>query len=132
MEKEALKSGSFVHLSLAPVGQSFKLFQAVVQEFKKNGVELKIDMDTELSFKDIFLKNTTGFINGFADIVTSDKVLECILICAEKCLYEKNGTKQKITMDLFEKEDARGDMFEVLFKIAQRNLKPFFPQALTA
>lgn len=130
MEKIALKSGNFLHLSLADIRQSFRLFQVVVQEFKKDGIDLKLDLDTEVDFREIFTKNTTGFISGLADIATSDAVLECVLDCAEKCLYESRGAKQKITLDLFEKEEYRGDMFEVFLKITQRNLKPFFPKAL--
>lgn len=130
MEKIALKSGRFLHLSLADVRSSFRLFQVVVQEFKKDGIDLKLDLETELDFREIFVNDTAGFISGLADVITSDAVLECVLDCATKCLYESNGTKQKITLDLFENEDYRGDMFEVFFKIVQRNLKPFFPQAL--
>ena len=129
MDKEMLKSGNMVYLNLAPVSSSFRLFQAVVQEFKKNGISLKIDLETEISIKDIFIENAEECISGLADIVTSDRVLICILDCASKCLYESGGTKQKITMDLFENESCRGDFFEVMYKIAVRNLKPFFRQA---
>lgn len=129
MEKEVLKSGNYLHLNLAPISLSIRLFQIVVQEFKKNGIDVKLDLDSEISFKDIFINNASGCLNGLADMVTSDRVLDCLLECSEKCLYESRGTKQKISLDLFEKEANRADMFEVFFKIAQRNLKPFFPKA---
>ena len=130
MEKEVLKSGSMLYLDLAPISVSFRLFQAIVQEFKRNGISIKIDLETELSLKEIFIENAADCLSGLADIVTSDRVVDCIMYCATKCLYEtRGGVKRKITFDLFDEESCRGDFFEVMYKIAVRNLKPFFPQA---
>lgn len=130
MEKIVLKSGSILNFQLAPIQSSFKLFQKVVQEFKKNGVEIKIDRDTPLDLLSIFEKNPSGFISGFLDIVSSDIALEVILECALRCSYESNGNKEKINLGVFEDEIKRGDFFEVMKTIAWKNLKPFFPNLL--
>lgn len=131
MDKEILKSGKALYVDLAPITSSWKLFQAVVMAFKKNGINLKVDLDTEINFRDIFLKNAGECLNGLMDIVVSDTVIETVLDCAAKCLYEAGGVKHKITLDTFEKEDFRADFFEVMYKIAIRNLRPFFPQLPT-
>lgn len=131
MDKEILKSGKALYIDLAPMSSSWKLFQAVVVAFKKNGINLKVDLETEINFRDIFLANAGECLNGLMDILVSDIVIERILDCGAKCLYEANGVKHKITLDTFEKEDSRADFFEVMYKIAIRNLKPFFPQLPT-
>lgn len=131
MDKEILKSGKALYIDLAPITSSWKLFQAVVMAFKKNGINLKVDLDTEINFRDIFLKNAGECLNGLMDIVVSDTVIETVLDCGAKCLYEAGGVKHKITLDTFEKEDFRADFFEVMYKIAIRNLRPFFPQLPT-
>lgn len=131
MEKEILKSGNSITISLSSITQSFKLFQLVVLEFKKNGLNLKLDRESELNFLDIFEKNIDSCINGLANIITSENILNLLMEMGNKCIYESVGVKQKVSLDLFEKEEYRVDFFEVLYKIAIRNLKPFFPKALS-
>jgi hypothetical protein len=131
MNKEIFKSGNYLYVDLAPISSSWRLFQEVVKEFKKNGISLKVDMETELNLKDLILSNMNGCLGGLMDIVTSDNVLSCIVECGSKCLYEVGGVKNNISLDCFEKESARADFFEVMYKIAIRNLRPFFPQVPT-
>lgn len=131
MERITLKSGSKLNITLAPVYNSIKLLQEVIKAFKNNGISLKIDRETEIDFMKLFEDNSDMFLGGLAEVVSSEKVLECVLACSEKCLYEKNGVKHKINLGLFDDEEIRKDFIEVIFKISIENLKPFFPNRLT-
>lgn len=128
--KELLKSGATLDITISNIKNGYALFQAVVGEFKKNGVKLTFEKDDDLlDFGKIFSRDMSAFIDNLLNVVTSDSVVNLIFACAGSCIYEKNGVKQKITWELFEQEENRGDFFEVMFLIAKRNLAPFFPKA---
>ena len=129
--KEKLQSGNTLSITLAPIKDSYKLFQAVVYEFKKNGIDLKLDRDSEINFLKIFEDNVSACLSGLANIITSDMVLDVIMEMGQRCIYTANGVSQKVTMDVFEEEANRRDFFEVIMKIALRNLKPFFQSPLS-
>lgn len=129
--KEKLKSGNSLSITLAPIRDSYKLFQVVVMEFKKNGIDLKLDRDSDIDFLKIFENNVSACLNGIANIITSDAVLEVVMEMAQRCTYYDGNTARKVNMDLFEEEKYRGDFFEVIMKIALRNLKPFFQNPLS-
>ena len=129
--KEKLKSGNSLSITLAPIRDSYKLFQVVVMEFKKNGIDLKLDRDSDIDFLKIFENNVSACLNGIANIITSDAVLEVIMEMAQRCTYYEGNNIRKVNMDLFEEEKYRGDFFEVIMKIALRNLKPFFQNPLS-
>ena len=126
MERIQLSSGNKVNITLAPITDSFRLFQEVVKAFKQNGLEIKLDRNSELSFMDIFEKNASACLGGLLDIISSQKVIDCIMDCCSRCTYD-NGQQQKINMNLFDDEELRGDYFEVLVAVAKANLLPFFP-----
>lgn len=129
--KEKLKSGNSLSITLAPIRDSYKLFQVVVMEFKKNGIDLKLDRDSDIDFLKIFENNVSACLNGIANIITSDAVLEVVMEMAQRCIYYDGNNARKVNMDLFEEEKYRSDFFEVIMKIALRNLKPFFQNPLS-
>lgn len=127
--KEVLSSGATLEVSIAPIRTGYRLFQAVVREFKKEGMGFNVSMDDEIkSLKDLFGKNPQTFISGLLDVVSSDEVINIIMECGLSAVYTKNGKSQKVSMEAFEDEDNRGDFFEVLKIIAEKNLFPFFPK----
>lgn len=129
--KELLSSGATIEVSIAPIQVGFKLFQAVVQEFKKSGINFDFSSDDEVkSLKDVFAKNPDKFISGLLDVVTSDKVLALVMECGKSAVYTKNGVAQKVSFDSFENEECREDFFEAAKVIVEKNIRPFFPKAL--
>lgn len=130
--KKILKSGATIEVSIAPVKTGFRLFQAIVQEFKKDGLGSDFtEDDAILDLRSIFLKNPQKFISGMLDVITSDKVIDLILECGASAVYTRDGVSMRVSMECFEDERAREDMFEVLQIIAQDNIAPFFPKART-
>ena len=129
--KETLSSGNYLTVNLAPVTEAFHLLQIIIYEFAKQGLDLKIDRKTEINFMEIFENNTKACLAGLAGIITSPNLLPTLQQMATRCIYEVNGVRQKIDNSTFEDENARSDFFEVYFKIAVRNIKPFFPKALS-
>lgn len=133
--KEILESGATLDVSIADVRTGFRLFSKVVSEFKKNGVNIEIYFDPKKGFdvnKMLEDKGNRNFLfEGFLDVVTSESLLELILDCAKSAVYEKGGEKQRVTMATFENEENRADFFEVMKLILLKNIKPFFPKALT-
>lgn len=133
--KEILKSGAILDVSIADVRTGFRLFSKVVSEFKKNGIDIEIYFDSKKGFdikKMVDDKGNRNFLfSGLLDVVTSESLLELLLECAKSAVYEKDGEKQRITLSTFEDENNRADFFEVMKIILLRNIKPFFPEALT-
>ena len=129
--KEKLQSGNTLSITLAPIKDSYRLFQVVVMEFKKNGINLKLDRETDINFLKIFEDNVSACLEGLANIITSDDVLQIIMEMGQRCKYTVNGVEQKVSMEVFEEENNRRDFFEVIMKIALRNLKPFFQSPLS-
>lgn len=117
MSKFILVSGKVVDIPLATIEQALNLYQAVASECKHANLDLKIEDDTTVW--QLLDKNTEALLN----IVSSSTVLEAIKDCSTKVLYDK----QHFSIQLFGKEDYRGDFFPVLELIALENLRPFFP-----
>ena len=127
--KEALESGATLEISVANVKLGWDLTVAVLRAFKSNGIDLELSLK-KLSIKDIIEKNADKFLSGLLDVVCSEDVMNKILACGSTAIYTRNNVAQKVTMETFEDEESRSDMVEVLYRIALRNLKPFFPKAL--
>ena len=127
--KEALESGATLEISVANVKLGWDLTVAVLRAFKSNGVDIELNLK-KLSMKDIIEKNADKFIAGLIDVVCSDDVMNKILACGNTAIYTRNNVSQKVSMEIFEDEEARTDMIDVLYRIAIRNIKPFFPKAL--
>lgn len=127
--KEALDSGATLEISVANVKLGWDLTVAVLRAFKSNGVDLELNLK-KLSIKDIIEKNADKFLAGLIDVVCSEDVMNKILSCGSTAIYTRNNVSEKVTLELFEDEETRSDMVDVLYRIAIRNMKPFFPKAL--
>lgn len=132
MKDIQLKSGNKLRFGLPPIIDSIRLVNAVARSFSQRGLEIKLDRNTDINFATLFEKNSEAFIQGLTDIVFDEFIMELVLKCAERCVYVINGVSQKITLETFESESARGDFYEVMVKIAIENIKPFFGKLLTA
>lgn len=131
MKDIQLKSGNILKFGYASVIDSLRLTNIVAKAFSQRGLGVKLDRDTEISFTGLFGKNPEAFIQGAADVIFEEFVMNNVLKCAEKCLYVVNGASQKITLATFEDEKAREDFYEIMIKIAMENIKPFFANLLT-
>lgn len=131
MEDITLKSGNILKIGLPPIKKSLDLVNVVAHCFSERGLNIKLDRDTELSFKGLFEKNRDACVKGLSDVIFNPQVTHCVLECAERCIYVYNGVSQKITLDLFDKEEYRADFYEVMIKIAIANIKPFLANLLT-
>lgn len=127
--KKQLSSGATIEVSVADIRTGYALFCDVIRAFKAYGLDLSVP--EKWSFQEIIRTNTSQFVNGFLDVVTSQSVLDQVLVCGERSIYTKKGVAQKVTLDVFENEENREDFFEVMYTIAQENLRPFLPKALT-
>ena len=126
--KQELSSGATVEVTPAAFLTTWKLATAVIFAFKMNGINIKIGekFNTEKLLKD----NLNGFLGGFIDVITNERVLDLVFECGKSAIYTKNGVSQKITKDLFEEEENRADFMETMYIVAKENLLPFFPKAL--
>lgn len=103
-----LASGAEVKVTAADIDDSWNLFQA----FLKIGLTVPVKRGDELpnTLKDIFC----------ASLANKD-MHALLMICAQKCTY--NGLK--IEQSMFQSVKAREDYLEVLYLVAEANLKPF-------
>ena len=131
MEEITLKSGNVLKVNVAPFIDAIRLTNIVAKAFSQRGLDFKIDRDTELKFETLFNKNPDAFVKGLADIVFEEFVMNVVFKCAERCIYVKRGVSLKINPDTFEDEEAREDFYEIMYKIAYANIKPFFANLLT-
>jgi len=131
MQDITLKSGNVLKFSVASFIDSIRLTNIIAKAFSQRGLNIKLDRDTELSFQGLFEKNPDAFIKGLMDVIFEEFVMDVVFKCAEKCIYVKKGVSMKVTAETFEDEEARKDFYEVMLKIAQENIKPFFGNLLT-
>lgn len=114
--KFQLKSGKKVELDIAPIETCLNLYRAILIECKGAGLDLSIaEEDTVMT---ILLKNLDAVLN----VMASEQVLEAIKDCCAKVLYDK----QRFSMELFEKVEARKDFMPVMMIVAMENIRPFF------
>lgn len=129
--KQLLKSGASLEVTVADVKTGYRLFTAIVRAFKMHGIELTIRK--EFNLQQLLDDNKDEVINGFLDIVVSEDVHDIAFECGQRAIYfSKDGKQARVTEELFENVDYRGDYFEVLKTIILENLRPFFPEALSA
>ena len=128
--KEALSSGATLEISVASVKLGWDLTVAVLRAFKDEGIDLDVDLK-KFSFRSLLENNADRILAGLLSVVCSEDVMNKILACGNTAIYTRNNVSQKVSMEVFEDEEARSDMVEVLYQIAMRNIKPFFPKALS-
>lgn len=103
-----IASGAEVKIAAADIEDSWALFQA----FLKIGLTVPVKSGDELpnTLKDIFCAS-----------LASKELHGLLMVCANKCTY--NGLK--IEQSMFQSVKAREDYLEVLYLVAEANLKPF-------
>lgn len=131
MQEITLKSGNKLKFGAASFIDCIRLVNVIARAFSQRGFNIKLDRDTEISFTGLFGKNPEAFIKGLMDVIFEEFVMDLVFKCAEKCVYIQNGVSMKINQDTFEKEEARADFYEIMYKIAYENVKPFFGNLLT-
>lgn len=114
--KKELPSGAKLEITLAPFEDANNLRRAVASELKK----VQVTSETELTEAN-FVKEL--LCTGLA----SREIEEAIWICLKRCLYNE----QKITPDLFEPADKRGDYLPICIDVATENLAPFMKGLLS-
>ena len=115
------KGGKKVVLNPASLDKAFKL-KALVEKalFKQNINVMDILDKEEIFFEDLF---------NIAMAIDSDiEVFDACFECMDKSIYDNI----KITKAVFEDEEARGDLYEVLFYCLKVNVYPFFRHLLSS
>ena len=107
--KKTLASGAELDITLAPFSEAKRLYQAVLKECKGSKIEAKTEIDYNF-IKDLILS-----------VGSSELVDEALKPCLARCTYNK----ARITDELFEGEQARGDYFEIIMEVGKQNLLPF-------
>ncbi len=111
LKEIVLPSGAILKVNLASFSVSKDLYQAILEEARTLKVDFSFDADLKLEmFKDILCMS-----------LSSKKIERAIWECMRVAIY--NGSK--ITEDLFESEEVRGDYFNIMFEVAQLNIAPF-------
>lgn len=103
-----LPSGAEVRINAADIPESWELLQCLARE----GLSIQILGGDEQAnvIKNILLAS-----------LASKPLYSQLMLCAQKCTY--NGLK--VEMGVFQDIKAREDMLEVLYLVAEVNLKPF-------
>ena len=120
MEFTTKGNNAKVTINPASLNKAFKLKSLAEKAILKQGLNLfDILGKGEISYEDVF---------GLAMAVDSDiEVFDACFECLDKSIY--NGVK--ITKDVFEDEENRGDLYEVLFYCLKVNVYPFFKSLLS-
>lgn len=110
-----------VVLNPTSLDKAFKLKALVEKSLLKQGIKLFDVLEKgEISYEDLF---------NLAMAVDSDiEVFDACFECMDKSIYND----VKITKAIFEDEDARGDLYEVLFYCLKVNVYPFFRHLLSS
>lgn len=111
-----LPSGAELVIQLAPFADADRLNKAVAKELKA----LKIDAQMELEDPN-FIKDLV------CAAISSDEIMAALWVCFKRCTY--NG--QKISVDSFEPEEARGDYYPACREVLVGNCLPFFKSLLS-
>lgn len=120
---EFTTKGNKVKVVINPAGldKAFKLKALVEKAILKQGIKLFDVLGQEdISYEQLF---------ELAMAVDSDvEVFDACFECLEKSIY--NGVR--IAKEVFEDENARGDIYEVLFYCLKVNVYPFFKPLLSS
>ena len=107
--EKTMPSGATLRLVAAPFADAKDLHQALLSEIAALGLSGATDINEALLLK-IFCASL------------SSKTVERAL---DKCLARSLYNGQKITSDVFEKEEARQDYVMVCWEVAHLNVHPF-------
>lgn len=116
MKEITLKSGAVLRIGLPPFQDSKNLFQAVIRNMKS------VEINNKIETLEAFVGALLGSQLADADIEKS------LWECMKQATYnsKKPGSAFiKITPEIFEPIDARGDFIDVCLEVAKENLAPF-------
>ena len=121
MEFTTKGNNAKVTINSASLDNAFKLKSVAEKAIIKQGINLfDILGKGDITYEDVF---------SLAMAIDSDPdVFEACFACLSKSIY--NGVK--ITKSVFEDEEARGDLYEVLFYCLKVNVYPFFKSLLSS
>lgn len=121
MEFTTKGNNAKVTINPASLDKAYKLKSLAEKAILKQGLSLfDILGKGDISYEDVF---------GLAMAVDSDiDVFNACFDCLDKSIY--NGLK--ITKEVFEDEETRGDLYEVLFYCLKVNVYPFFKSLLSS
>ena len=114
MEFETKETGAKVVINPCSLMEAFMLKSAIQKALIGNGIKLE----------DAF---ETGISSIFLALDSSPEVFKCLFECLKKSTYND----VKITMETFDKDDARQDLYEVFFYCLKVNIYPFFKPLLS-
>lgn len=104
-------------INIASFEEGFELQRAVVAALAKQDIKIENFADSDKAPE--LLKSV---ITAMSLHILGDKdVLKALWVCLGRCLY--NG--QKITIDIFEKEENRKDFVPVAISCIEVNIEPF-------
>lgn len=118
MKKYILASGKKVEITLCPTEMTMELYYRVLGVMQKCGIEAKLNENEKLI--DLLLNN----LNVLIGIMGSKEVVEAIKDLCVKVIYDG----KRFSMDIFEDEKNKQDLFPILLLVAIVNVEPFFPQ----
>jgi len=114
MEFETKETGAKVVLNPCSLMDAFKLKSAIQKALIGNGIKLEEALDSNLS-------------SVLMALDSSEEVFNCLFECLKKSTYND----ARITMETFENEEARLDLYEVFFYCLKVNIYPFFKPLLS-
>lgn len=110
MAKEVvLPSGRKLEITMGSFVESKALYTAAMEELKGIKLDPNAEVDVNL-YKDMFCA-----------ALSSRKIEQAMDALLKRCTYDG----LRIVADTFEPEEARGDYLEVMFYVAEENIKPF-------
>lgn len=108
-KKVTMPTGAKLYVVASSFENSWALFQAVTEEYKK------LDIAVSKEFDMTFIKDV------FCIFMSSKLIQEKLWACMDKALYNDS----RVTVDTFEDEKAREDYLAVCEEVAKKNLAPF-------
>ena len=114
------KGGAKVTLNPASLDKAYRLKSVVEKAILKQGIKTSDILGKgDITYEDLF---------QIAMAIDSDiEVFDACFDCMEKAIYKDI----KITKEVFEDENARADLYEVLFYCLKVNVYPFFRNLLS-
>ena len=114
------KGGAKVTLNPASLDKAYRLKSVVEKAILKQGIKTSDILGKgDITYEDLF---------QIAMAIDSDiEVFDACFDCMEKSIYKDI----KITKEVFEDENARADLYEVLFYCLKVNVYPFFRNLLS-
>lgn len=115
------KSNIKVVINPTDLDKAFKLKSLVEKALLKQGIKIS----------DILTRDEIGYEDFFDWAMAIDSDIDVFNACFE-CLDKSIYNDVKITKAVFEDENARSDLYEVLFYCLKVNVYPFFRHLLSA